>query len=62
MQNVIKMALKRLFFPEKIARIAQQLGPSHPGPHNGNLFSRTQSSQPTAFKIVITWIWNKQML
>ena len=35
---------------------------SHPGPHGGNLFFRTQSSQPTTFKIVITGVLNKQML
>ena len=31
-------------------------------PHHGNLFSRTQSSQLTTFKIIITGFLNKQML
>ena len=49
------MALKWLFFSKKIARIA-------PGLHRGNLFFRTQRSQPTTFKTVIAGFLNKQML
>ena len=57
------MVLKCLFFFEKkIARIAQRLGASPPGPHSGNLFSHTQSSQPTTFIIIIREILNKKML
>ena len=57
------MALKRLFFfSEKTARIALQLGALLPGFHDGNLFSRAQSSQATTFKIVNTGFMNKQML
>ena len=55
-QNVIQMAIKLLFlffFQKKISRIAQRLGASPPGPHSCNLFSRTQSSQPTTFQIVL---------
>ena len=46
---------------KKNARIAQWLGALPPGPHCGNLFSRTQSSQLITFKIVITGFLNKQM-
>ena len=56
-QNVSQMALKSLFFSKKkIAKIAQL------GPNSGNLFSRTQSSQTTICKIIITKFFNKQML
>ena len=51
----IQMALKRLFFSEK------KNCKNCPGPRSGNLFSRTQSSQPTTFKIVITEFLNKQI-
>ena len=73
-QNVIQMALKGCFFPEKFARIAHQLffrkkncdncpgaGGITPGRRSSNLFSRTQSSEPTTFKIVITEFLKKQM-
>ena len=49
-------------FSRKNARIAQRLRASPPGLHSGNLFSRTQSSQPSIFKIVITRFLNTQML
>ena len=32
-----------------------------PSPHSGNLFSRTHSSQPTTFKIVIAGFLNEQI-
>ena len=53
--KTFKMSLKWLFFFKKIARIAQLLGA-----YGGNLFSRTQPSQPTTFNIVITGVLNKQ--
>ena len=70
------MALKWLFFSEKnkIGRIFQRLEASPiwmtrcltwalpPGPHSGNLFSFTQSSQPKTFKIVIIGCLNKKMV
>ena len=61
-QNIIEMALKWLFLCEEISRIAQQLEAPSLGPHNGNLFSCAQSSQPTSFKIVNTGFLNKQVL
>ena len=51
-----------VFFLKKIAKIVQRLGALPQGAHKGNLFSSTQSSQPAAFKIVITGFLNKQML
>ena len=56
------MALKWLFFSEKIAKITQLRGALPPGPHSGNLFSHTQSSQPTTFRIVIIGFLNKQIM
>ena len=56
------MVSKCLFFSEKIARIAQRRGASPPGLSNGTLFSHTQSSQSTTFKIVVTGFLNKQTL
>ena len=47
-------------FSEKIARIAQLLGASPPGPYSRNLSSRTQFSQSTTLKIVVTGFLNKQ--
>ena len=46
------MALKLLFFSEKNFIVVT---------HGGNLFFRTQSSQPTTFEIVITGFLNKEM-
>ena len=56
------MALKYQFFSKKIARIAQRLRVLPPDSHSGNLFYRTQSSQPTTFKIVVARFLKKQML
>ena len=51
------MALKWLIvFKKKIARIAFAAGP-----HSGNVFSYTPSSQPITFKIVFERFVNKQM-
>ena len=44
------MTFKWLLF-SKIARIAQRLGASPPGPRSGILLSCIQSSQPTTFEI-----------
>ena len=58
-QNVIQMALKCLFFSEKIEELPNGWELRL---HSGSFFSSTQSSQPTTFKIVITGFLNKQML
>ena len=48
-------------FSKTITRIGQRLGAKPTGSHNDNLFFRTQSSQPTTFKIIVAGFLNKQM-
>ena len=56
--NSVKIAV----FSEKNWKNCPAAAGLLPRPHYGNLFSRTQSSQPTTFKIVITGFLNKQKL
>ena len=48
--NGVEIAVCFFFSKKKLQQIAQRLKASPPGPHSGNLFSRTQSSQSTTFK------------
>ena len=58
-QNIIQIALKCLFFSEKIEELPSGWELRL---YSGSFFSRTQSSQPSTLKIVITGFLNKQML